>query len=80
MSEISPIRGRNAIDEIAFVILFEKELDDETLSKLAALKEEFASDLPDFEVFNVVNMVFDPQRPRMPVSKPGGVVYSKKNR
>jgi len=78
MSKTTPIRGKNAIDEIAFVILFEKELDDKTLLKLAALEEELSADLPNFEAFNVVQMVLDPKNLRTPVSKPGGVVCSKK--
>lgn len=78
MSKTTPIRTSNAIDEIAFVILFEKELDDTTFSRLTELEAELCSDLPDYKVSNVVQMVFDPEAPRMPVSKQGGVVCSKK--
>ena len=78
MSKTTPIRGRNAIDEIAFVILFEKELDDKTLLKLKALETELASDLPSFGVSNVVQVVLDAQNLRMPVFKLGGVVCFKK--
>ena len=78
MSKTIPIRGKNAISEIAFVVLFEKELDDKTLLKLTALEDELSSDLPEFEVTTIVKMLVGPQSPQMPVSKPGGVVCSKK--
>ena len=79
MSKIRPIREKNAIDKIAFVILFEKELDNKTLAKLMALEDELSADLPYFEVPNSVQIFVDPQSMRMPVSKPSGVLCAKKS-
>lgn len=79
MSKTTPVREKNAIDQIAFVILFEKELDNKTLAKLMSLEDELSSDLPHFEVPNTVQLFVDPQNMRMPLSKPGGVICSKKS-
>lgn len=78
MSETTPIRKTNAIDEIAFVVQFEKDIDDKTLAQLMALKDELSSDLPYNEVINVFHTVFSAQGTGSSTSKPGGVVCAKK--
>lgn len=77
MSSSKPLKSKNAIDEIAFIVLFEKELDDKTLFSLLELQNEFASTLPSFDIVKVVKMHVDHQNPQMPVTKPGGILCSK---
>ncbi|MDC0003703.1 TIGR04255 family protein [Porticoccaceae bacterium] len=79
MSTARPLKAKNAIDEIAFVVVFERELDDKTLISLFALRDELGESLPDFEIVNQVKFVVDNQNPQMPISKSGGVLLSKKN-
>ncbi len=79
MSATTPIREKNAIDEIAFVILFEKELDNKTLTKLLDLKDELSSELPHFQVQNAVQIMVDPQNTRMHDPKPAGVFCAKRS-
>lgn len=78
-SKVNPVRASNAIDEIAFVISFEKETSGQNLDDLRQLEYELKSDLPDFSLTNVMQVSIDPQGVRMPLSMPGGVICSKKS-
>ena len=79
MSKTTPIRDENAIDEIAFVILFDKELDGNILAKLEDMRDELSADLPDFNVLSAIQVPVDPQNISSPVSKPSGILFSKKS-
>lgn len=79
MSDYAPLKSNNAIDEMAFVLVFRDELDNTTLASLFNLKEELGDSLPDFEVVNSFKLVIDNQSPQMPVAKQGGVALSKKS-
>lgn len=79
MSLPNPIRNTNAIDQVAFVIKFKKDLDDVTLLRLLGLKNELKSDFPVFDIINVMQMVLDDKAPRLPVSKQGGVALVKRS-
>lgn len=79
MSLPNPIRNTNAIDQVAFVIKLQKDLDDATFNKLLGLKNELEGDFPAFDIINVMQMVLDDKAPRLPVSKQGGVTLVKKS-
>lgn len=79
MSNTTPIRGKNAIDQIAFVIVFKKPLVDRDLLELLGLRDDLSQELPDFKKIDVVQMAMDPSNPRLPVSKLGGMSYGKKS-
>lgn len=73
-----PIRESNAIDQIAFVILFEKAFDDQAIIKLIGLKQKLEPLLPACELVTRMEVKVEGINPGLPTSKIGGVVYSKK--
>lgn len=77
MSNSKPIKSKNAIDEIAFMVFFKNEFDDVALDKLFSLREELSGALPDSKVIDSVRLVVDKQSPQLPVTKPGGFVCGK---
>lgn len=77
MNITKPLNPNNAIDEIGFIIFFEKELDDPTLFSLFELEGDFADTLPQFSLVKIVKMHVDHDKPQMPTTKPGGILCSK---
>lgn len=77
MSLTKPLNPNNAIDEIGFIIFFEKELDDPTLFSLFELEATFSDSLPQYNVVKIVKMHVDHEKPQMPTAKPGGILCSK---
>jgi len=76
---INPVRETNAIDEIAFVILFEKEIGGQNFDCFDSLKDELKDDLPIVSPINIMQVSIDQQGVKVPLAKLGGVVYSKKS-
>ena len=79
MSNTAPVRGKNAIDEIAFVMSFDKDLDDNNLENLEDMRDDLSDDLPDFKILSVIQVPLDPQNISSPVSKRSGILFSKKS-
>lgn len=78
MANTKPIRGRNAIDEIAFVILFQNSFDDQSIIKLIGLREKLSPRLPECDLVKMMEVKVEGDNLGFPTSKVGGVVYSKK--
>lgn len=74
--QAKPVRTNNAIDHISFILNFEEEFEDETVIKLHSLKDHFG-ELTEFDTLNVVQMMVANNAPRLPLTKPGGVVLKK---
>lgn len=80
MKEISPIRGSNAIDEVAFAVHFKNEFSEDVASQMKGLESELSEALPNFEVLNILKMHLDnSHKPTAPVTRPSGVMLSKKS-
>lgn len=77
MANTTPIREKNAIDEIAFVILFKKPFDDQTIIKFIGLRESLSPELPECDLIKTMEVKVEGDNPGLPTSKIGGVVYSK---
>ena len=72
MNLTKPLNPNNAIDEIGFIIFFEKELDDPTLFSLFELENEFSESLSQFSLIKIVKIHVDHEKPQMPTTIPGG--------
>ena len=79
MGNTLPIREKNAIDEIAFVVLFEKDLNDEALSGLKELATGLSAELPILEATNLVQVQVNPNNLSQPMTRENGFICSKKS-
>ena len=73
----NPARANNAIDEIAFIVLLSRDIDEETLRIIEGIHQNFVAHLPKVERINGMKVAFGNNAPSVVSQEVSGIHFFK---